>query len=306
MILRFEILFIALAFLSGCSQIIDYEIPIEPPVPVVNAFINPDSLFAINVTGSRHVLDDNYDFKPLTGFQVQVYQNERLLGETWGDEEGNYVLEDFYPEYGQSYRIELNKEGVPAVSARDIIPSSSPEFSILSHKLKEEDYSIFHIFELEIDNPEDPTFFEITAFAYQYFYDWQPTGPPILMDSAYLAFPVFTDNPIADNAADFYGRQSILFSNTLINTPTFKIDINMGYVPFRNQYDNDFDSAQVDIIVRGVSENYYYYLNSFRLQQESQGDPLAEPVMVYTNIKNGLGIFSSYVQSKQSYLVSPR
>jgi len=54
---------IFLIFLSlGCDQIVDYQLPVGDPVPVVNGFINPDSVFKINLTESRHVLDNSRTF----------------------------------------------------------------------------------------------------------------------------------------------------------------------------------------------------------------------------------------------------
>jgi hypothetical protein len=43
---------------------------------------------------------------------------------------------------------------------------------------------------------------------------------------------------------------------------------------------------------------YYLYHQSVKRQQETDGNPFAEPVLVYSNVKGGLGIFSAYNQLK--------
>ena len=63
----------------------------------------------------------------------------------------------------------------------------------------------------------------------------------------------------------------------------------------------NFNKKSVDIVLRRVSENYYNFRISQQLQADTYYDPLAEPVLVYSNVENGLGVFGSYVQSKLTY-----
>lgn len=293
---------IFLIFLSlGCDQIVDYQLPVGDPVPVVNGFINPDSVFKINLTESRHVLDNSRTFNLFDADEVLIYNNGNIIGEALPDSQGNYVLENYYPQHGHSYKIEIYKSDYPTISASDILPASTPEFSILSYKLVREEYLPGHSFEIEIINPEGEAFFELIAFTYFYNFDWQPNGPPILVDSIYSPLFLYTKNPIANNSDEF-GRESLLFTNSLINSATIKLDININNIPFRFD-EEDSLATTVDLVVRRTSENYYRYKRSLRLHQEVSGDPLAEPVQVHNNIENGLGVFGSYVQSLQSYTI---
>ncbi len=45
-----------------------------------------------------------------------------------------------------------------------------------------------------------------------------------------------------------------------------------------------------------VDENYYQYHDTFIRYEETNGNPFAEPVLLYTNIKDGLGVFAAYNQ----------
>ena len=43
-----------------------------------------------------------------------------------------------------------------------------------------------------------------------------------------------------------------------------------------------------------ASEDYFRYKRTYSLQEESSGDPFAQPVNVYNNIENGFGIVAGY------------
>ena len=55
--------------------------------------------------------------------------------------------------------------------------------------------------------------------------------------------------------------------------------------------------------LRTVSENYYKHYTSLALQKESKDRPFAEPVSVFSNIENGLGIFAGYSTYRDSVTV---
>jgi hypothetical protein len=48
------------------------------------------------------------------------------------------------------------------------------------------------------------------------------------------------------------------------------------------------------IELNNITADQYKYRKSYRAYRDSDGNPFAEPVLVYTNIKNGYGLFSAY------------
>lgn len=65
--------------------------------------------------------------------------------------------------------------------------------------------------------------------------------------------------------------------------------------------DSPIDSLiSVAFDLRNVSENYYNYYNSVNQQILQAGNPLESPPPLFTNIKNGYGIFAGYTSNKQS------
>lgn len=50
----------------------------------------------------------------------------------------------------------------------------------------------------------------------------------------------------------------------------------------------------VKLDIRSTSENYFLYYNSINKQVAQSGNPFEPPSPLYTNVKNGLGIFGGY------------
>jgi hypothetical protein len=48
---------------------------------------------------------------------------------------------------------------------------------------------------------------------------------------------------------------------------------------------------------------YYLYHQSLRQFQDTDGNPFAEPVLIYSNVSGGLGVFAAYNQLKATYRV---
>lgn len=65
---------------------------------------------------------------------------------------------------------------------------------------------------------------------------------------------------------------------------------------FRERYPSYFQSNDESrlthtLIVRKVTEDYFRWARSYAQNLNAQDNPLAEPVILYTNVLNGLGIF---------------
>lgn len=54
----------------------------------------------------------------------------------------------------------------------------------------------------------------------------------------------------------------------------------------------------VEVYVANTDKAYYYYNTAIDKIRKANGNPFAEPVLTYTNIKNGLGVMAGYNQSR--------
>ena len=90
----------------------------------------------------------------------------------------------------------------------------------------------------------------------------------------------------------FYYTQNIvnkkgIFSDSLFNGQQYAL--NITYLP----QDIQFKSINY-MILQTISKEYFMFFKYSFLQYKNSSNPLTEPVQIYSNIKNGTGIFAGY------------
>lgn len=108
-----------------------------------------------------------------------------------------------------------------------------------------------------------------------------------------------------------YSQIKYINPNFPINEQFVKIDIKF-FTDNKDQLENIFllseaslqessnngSQTKIETYLRGYFEKgdeaYYKYLTTVEQNSDSGGNPFVEPVSVFTNIKGGLGVFSSY------------
>ena len=51
------------------------------------------------------------------------------------------------------------------------------------------------------------------------------------------------------------------------------------------------DRGEIYFVLKNISKSYYDFQSTYGLQDWNDGDPFAQPVQVFSNIENGIGIF---------------
>jgi hypothetical protein len=63
---------------------------------------------------------------------------------------------------------------------------------------------------------------------------------------------------------------------------------------FNDLYPNgEWVPAHVMVELQAISPDYYRYLKSVELYRVTESDAFSEPIQIYSNVKNGWGIFGS-------------
>jgi len=299
---KFHILIlVSFIVLGSCEQFIEVELPGQEPRMVLNALLEPTDTLKVFLTKSRGVLeggnffDEGFDL--VEGANVYLKDQEGQIfpfgyisrGRPW-EIEAFYYLANHNLVEGNSYEIFAEKEGFPTISSMQEIPKKVNIKSIEMINLgPDESYGGHNLFEviLKFEDPVGRNFFEISGeiFGIGYyinegdtfpFYTYSPLNPK----------PV---NPIYQK--DFLMRNVLLFNDGLLYGPESEI-------VFKTNFPRDVD-VEVRINFSHVSESYYMYYNSADLQQYNRGDFLSQPVLVYNNISNGMGIFKSRITDQR-------
>lgn len=285
-------------FLYACST--DYDIGkstiIEHDRLVVNSLLSPaDPISVYFYTTFR--TDSGYRYTGTEGVEVVLKENETTLFS--GVCPDSVLLLNLYPKAGAIYTIEASQKGYNMVKASTTIPNSiqcNAKMSILGEI---EYYSFDLLVHLnEFKYPEDKqTGLWITTYA---FYEYDTLQYNDLYVNNMLVDRINREEGM-EVKNEFVG--SVYYNAFLrIKNKNFshleEIIYTPSYLPYSTEHDHNIWPGQVNIKLITASKEYDQYCRSLYEQKEMiiyEDDISAivfQPIRVYSNIENGLGIFA--------------
>ncbi|WP_186756482.1 DUF4249 domain-containing protein [Echinicola salinicaeni] len=282
--------------LVSCEKEIAWDLPEQSANLVVHADLYNDSIPKVRLTYSKSILDTSLHFKPVTDAEVILSNNDKTVILKYKEEEGIYFSNDIILEENERYQVRVNAEGYDPVFSEVVVPKMVP---IAEVKFNEEGSSenndpqegVTIIF----DDPaeEDNYYVILTRIIREYDYGNGNSG------SQELFVYMEPKNPVYQK--EYNSGAGIMFNDQLFAGETAKIDLKLSGSFLRGYDHNGGDAVNQEIyfILYSVSESYFRFYNTFGLQSYNNGDPFAQPVQVYTNVENGLGVVTG--QSVFSY-----
>jgi hypothetical protein len=306
----------ATAFLyHACESVLFIELEESDNLIVVNGAITNDANMAIQVSRTRHILD-NAPVLPLENATVRLFQGGSLVDELTYMDNTYYVADDFIPATGETYTIEVENAGYPAVTASTEIPEpvmiQRLDTATVTIEYDDEYYygysDQFLQFDLTLNDPPGvDNYYLVYAEADRSWTEYRDTTVKVvdslyyggqwnyfLSDSSYVIHDIhrFTDAPYissSDIVVEAMTSHGVLFSDQLIDGKTYS---------FRGEFYSHqleaSDSAVVDIRLKSISESYYKYLKTRQTHYETKENYLAVPVIVYSNVEDGAGFLGGY------------
>lgn len=270
---------------ASCSQVIEVDLSSRKPKAVINALFSPDSTWQVSLITSRDILADRTYILPITDAIVSIQTNNGELLETlmYSLESGTYRgLGSPLP--GESYTVlaEVNGE---TFRAKSKVPVAVPIKSI------EMDSSAFMANGGRIkmgvkfkDSSEEKNFYNIRIILAGSYMD--NYGNTIVYETELSYEPV--DPRYNDQDDDDYYQydEGHFFSDTFFDGENYEFQLYPGYAQ------GEVESVRVVLI--SISEEYFKYYITKRIQDHSNQDPFSQPAQVFSNIENGVGIFAGY------------
>jgi len=285
------LLLLASSFLiiSSCQKQIEIDLEHTKPTPVISCFFSPDSVFSIKLSFTKKITD--FENKLIKNAEVNIYsENSDTIKCLYTWQNGIFKSKE-KPVANTTYKLVVKIEDYPTISAYDKIPQSTPitdvEYLNQYDPASSEDVQMSSVFfkdDIEIEN-----FYNCSVFGF-----WNDT---IYYHGGYFDISLIKDPIILAEGDLQYHPQSFFFSDITINGQSTSLTIPYGS-------DNDIE-------LRTTSKNYYLYQkywvkhlynqqndnNASNATYEFDVLPLlfmGEPVEMFTNIENGLGIFAGY------------
>ena len=290
MIRKLLITFIAVTCSFGCDTVVQLDVPRNNSQLVVNSLFAPDSTFGVSLYKSVFVLDEGRS-QPIAGATAKVFDsNGNEVTQLSEQEEGVYTS-NVSAEPGKTYEIKVSKSGYETATALSAVPADTAQVIKLETTSSSESSSSARI-SLWIDDPEGVDYYEVTGQSQTVIYTPKDTlyfGKKLYLNSNNATFEDFDS-----------GRYDMFFDDKLFDGTRQKLTFRTNLLKAQCTNDNAEcrDEHEVTFFVRKTSKAYYRYKQSIHQQNEVGGDPFAEPVPVYDNIENGLGIFAGFRVNK--------
>ncbi|WP_347158415.1 DUF4249 domain-containing protein [Pontibacter chitinilyticus] len=259
--------------LWSCETVVEADLPEHEPQLVVNAVLNPDSLFTVDVSASQSAFSSGA-YQQIEDATVQVYQAGQLLFELQHTGNGIYKG-DRKPQALQQYELSVSAPGYPDASARTHIPAAPVLSHILAAKAAPrsdfEQQTVTLSFTLD-DMPGQENFYYVQAYTPDTsYYEGK-------LDNRYIRLEFVS--PIG---YEFGMENRYFFSDKLFDGKQINLTFNVDNMPDKATY----------VQVAHITKEYYQYVRT--LDKQGAGDDFGKiPAPVANNIQNGMGLFAGF------------
>jgi len=284
--LFFPIIFLLLLFLS-CETVVDVELPKHKPMVVVNSIGNPDEPWELNISLSKGILDEG-KIEIVNNAKVEILENGNPVSTFNHYSNGFYKSTGSKPETNVNYELRVSADGFETVTSSCKIHEPIRIESVIIDTVEGEYEQELELTISFTDIPNSKNYYSLSVLSIEKWNDGITYTYPIGFSSNDLL--IRDEGRNFDEGRKFYGEEA-LFDDTILNGKNYKLKIFVNYYHSREDINLEFSLSS-------LSEDYYKYLKTKQAQDQSVDNPFAEPVIIYSNIKNGLGIFSGYSSSK--------
>ena len=319
----FSIFILFLITFTGCQKL-KMDIPDTGRKLAINGLISTDELLNLKVTKSAYINDlgiDNYlKTYDLDSADVSIYQNNSMIDslhhlsgeyrDLWDVfQEGNYWSKSTIPMPGKEYKVVAKYPGLPDASATTVIPNLVEIENIDSLRVtlapgSYYDSKIGLQFKIKFSDPANESNFYLFRMSINTYYD-PYSGYYVPFRSDFLLFD--SDDPIVEEKIyHVNGLESVVFSDKVINGQTYNLDVIVKAESVGNPLNPGIygtyteNRKSIYFKLYSITEEYFRYLQTLQEYSKNYGNPLAEPILVNSNVKDGYGMFSGAAVSVDS------
>ena len=280
---------------ASCDIVVDLDISEHKRVLVVNSILTTDSIINASISHSVGAFDAS-SISYVNNATLEVYEDGVLLGEmdeqaslsydSTGELDSTYVYNfNQNPVAGKIYSYEIAHPEYEAVRAETTVPAEVKLNVNDVTLLSEQDYEKHYRVRFSFNDAAEVNFYRLR----------------LRNPNTYSGFDYFESNDasiissagVQSDGATFSGDEA-LFDDEMFNGTEKEISIDFfDYKSF--WFEEEGVEVQFILELTSVSESYYTYIRSLRAHYDNQDQFIfaGEPVQVFTNIENGLGVLGS-------------
>ena len=275
--------------LSSCIKEIDLNLPQYKDKIIVNSifgatknievylyltFPSDSVLLHYEFSGGMYDTLKLNEYPKINNAEISLYE-DNIFKEKLNLKDSGYYVSQLKVKAQSVYTIEVNVPGFETVTASDTVPATLP-FKIQDTGTIDQDSN--NIFMLTA--PNNPSSFYRT-------HSQTVTDSSLIHD---LFFYDYSQYPPINYV------QGILMKNI------FDKDSVRMLIKYNSKYYQNFAGADYQVLFGRISYAYYKYYETLAEQPVGDDQIFAQPVAVYSNIKNGYGIFAAYNDGEAVHL----
>jgi hypothetical protein len=283
----------------SCELIVDVDVPYEGDKIVVNGIQRTGIPWTVELSRSVYILDNAYKdgFPWITQADVTVYGDDGTQITLEHDTLG-YFTHPSLPVEGRKYTIVAKANGLPDVQAEMVMPRSVKikDAKWDSTGVSNDPNAYFANLRLDLtfDDPADQVNYYSVIVGLNYSITYQrPTDPAPVTDTAVSYYEAYILDPAISTDEE---RRVRRFSDATFNGKTYTAPLSVQFYASPG-----YKMIKVDLELTTISDECYKYDESRSLYNETEGDPFAQPVQIYSNVQNGFGVFGGNSIDTRSY-----
>jgi hypothetical protein len=275
--MKYFILFAFVFLFAACENEVIVDLPEYKSKLVVNGLIDNVNPIRVQVGNSVAALSKD---NPILFSQALVYlsANNQVVDTLQFDAFDNVYKSKITPQLNTEYQIAVRYAGYTDIFAKSRLIDGVLLESITYKDSSGVDENGFPTGTLRIvfaDPAGVSNRYRFNLYYYNSnFQQFQPTS--------YETSDLSLNDE--DNVSENDG--SIIFNDLLFNGKRKEIEVTVSSL-------NTSSSPKLVVVFSALSEDYYRYALSLQKYRDADGNFFGEPVFIYSNVTNGLGIFAS-------------
>ncbi len=255
--------------LTSCEKEANVKLPETKPLPVLFSYISPqDTLIRVKLTMSQPLYGtasgDISD--PVTNATIILSSTQGNITLLYNNQSGYYeAMSNTYPiYYGATYKLGVTLANGSFAEAETTVPGNIIPILNASAEALTVNNMPQTRFKLNFnDDGSTVNYYRVSVLGIEY------------------NFPLDT----------FFSETGIRAIYTDLNNNGKNMEVS-----FENYGGNNLGQIGYDIYLLNCNKDYFqFYKSIFNYQN---GNPFAEPSLIYSNVKGGFGVFSAYTMSK--------
>ncbi len=274
-----HILVIIMILFLSCEKDANIKLPEEDPKLSVYGFLSPEDTITSVIVKNTHPFygkKSNNKIAYITNARVKITNNNNDYILPFSTQTNSYYLDSnnikIIP--GEEYFIEISAPDFPVVTSSTIIPES------INKTLEHIDVRYLHSSDL---NTPDIT------YSSRIFFNVKWTDNSIEKNYYRLTGHVDYTAPQQGEKGELDNNNIFLYDDDDWNGQTKTSDV-LHY----DYYSGGGITIPVHLMLLNIDYHYYQYHKTVRDFDIHSENPFSEPVIVYSNIQNGAGVFASY------------